>query len=282
MYQAIDPDVFFLHFQNSHRDHPYIGLADYAPYCHAPVERYFKSAVTDLDLLLANKPFQPRWGYAFDDLWLGKVGVAPLDGTSATVDDLALPHRLTMRLPCRKCPPCLRARQRLWASRARVELTFAPRTWFVTLTDNPQSRFTARVEAGSWDFADIRQVQSKRVTNMLHRLRKAEKTRFRYLLVQEYHKDGYPHVHMLLHEVQGCPSLTKRSIEREWPFGFSKSKLVQDLGAGQYVTKYLTKSANARVRASIKYGRSIQTEFMTELAKARRPPDLPPLASGAF
>jgi len=62
-------------------------------------------------------------------------------------------------------------------------------------------------------------------------------------------------MHVLVHEALG--KVTKRELEASWRSGFSHWRLVPvgDTRAAAYVTKYLTKSALTRVRASQRYGR---------------------------
>lgn len=77
----------------------------------------------------------------------------------------------------------------------------------------------------------------------------------RYLLVQETHKSGLPHYHLLLHESSDIP-VKHALLTDAWTAGFSKFKLVgDDQRAAFYVVKYLTKANAARVRASLGYGR---------------------------
>lgn len=96
----------------------------------------------------------------------------------------------------------------------------------------------------------------REVQKMWKRLRKAGAS-FTYITVFERHKSGLPHVHFLLHE-QGEPVL-KRTIQQQWPHGFSSVKLVSSKrgksleAACWYVAKYLSKSMLARVRASQRY-----------------------------
>lgn len=169
------------------------------------------------------------------------------------------PYRmfLDMDVPCRKCPQCLRAKQYLWQSRAIAEVIKAPRTWFCTFTVAPEHRVRfavmARRRAGEENFSTISAEIGKAYTKFLKRLRKNSGCRLRYLVVIEEHKNGYPHLHALIHEVDD--PISKRQIQAEWPYGFSTVKLV-DTGAGsaRYVCKYINKSAMARVRASQRYG----------------------------
>jgi hypothetical protein len=79
------------------------------------------------------------------------------------------------------------------------------------------------------------------------------------MCVAEPHKTGDPHLHMLFHE---CVPYTNdawdsRSVlTSQWPHGFSDVRGMEadDLKGVRYATKYLAKSALARVRASQHYG----------------------------
>lgn len=171
---------------------------------------------------------------------------------------------------CRGCENCLRHRARLWSARACAEIACAPRTWFGTLTLRPESRVrylyradldVSRRRCEPWASLDateqyrkLVEVISPEVTRFLKRVRKASAARLRYLLVSEAHKDGFPHFHMLVHEVSG--NVTKRQMEASWRDGFSQWRLlpVGDNAAAFYVSKYLSKSALTRVRASQRYG----------------------------
>jgi len=156
--------------------------------------------------------------------------------------------------PCRKCAVCLENRRKLWASRARYEVKRSPRTWFITLTINPQARFLFSCRAGSMNYHASYGEISKEVTKMFKRMRKAGH-RFRYMMVAEAHKDGYPHIHILMHEVS--QPIPKREIQRQWDYGFTVVKLVKDQAAANYVAKYLSKDMRTRVRASQEYGKEL-------------------------
>lgn len=170
---------------------------------------------------------------------------------------------------CRKCDPCLMHRRRLWTARAVAECAVASRTWFGTLTFAPVERVKhlyraqlrrSRQTSDPWAKADeaeqfrcIVGEAGSEVTRYLKRLRK-DVGRFRYLLVSEAHKDGFPHFHLLLHELDNV--VKKRQLDEHWHQGFAKWRLValgDPLGA-RYVCKYLNKSALTRVRASQRYG----------------------------
>jgi len=157
--------------------------------------------------------------------------------------------------PCRKCHQCLRNRQKLWAARARTEITLSSRTWFGTLTINPHWRFILSCRSGSRDFHQSYREVGKEVTKYFKRLRK-EGHRFRYLMVMEAHKNGYPHVHLFIHEI--AEGISKRELQSQWQLGYSSFKLVDETegNAARYVTKYLSKDARHRIRGSIKYGKS--------------------------
>lgn len=94
---------------------------------------------------------------------------------------------------------------------------------------------------------------SAELTKYFKRLRKSG-LKFRYVLVTEAHKDGYPHYHALIHE--GFSQIPKSRLQAEWPYGFTQFKLVKDAKAAYYITKYLVKDARTRIRASGKYGQS--------------------------
>lgn len=171
---------------------------------------------------------------------------------------------------CRKCEMCLAHRRRLWTARASDELKAAHRTWFATLTVRPDERFIASMHAastavtaghGSWtsmssenQFRYLVGHLNKEIDRYFKRVRKSGAP-FRYLLVSEAHKDGFPHFHLLIHEA--ALPLTKRLLESNWRLGYSQFRLVDnaDPRSAFYVCKYLAKSALTRVRASKRYGR---------------------------
>lgn len=199
---------------------------------------------------------------------------------------------------CRRCEECLRKRAARWRYRAVAECEQAPRTWFGTLTLRPEEHYRidalARQSERNWhDLTDhaisglrMRGV-GKELTKWLKRVRKNSGVPFRYLAVTEIHtgekrsriKDrevqqhaitGYPHIHLLVHEVNGEEPLLKKHLSGRWDdkcsvwetppswtLGFTKFKLLppddKQKGA-MYLCKYLSKAMDARVRASIDYG----------------------------
>jgi len=162
-------------------------------------------------------------------------------------------HWIDMLVPCRKCEACLKARGRLWSERAFHEVRGSTRTWFCTYTLNPSWRVRAEIEASTSEPEDLYRVVSKWFTLYLKRLRKESGVSFRYLLVVELHKDGFPHLHALVHEIGG-QQITKRQLQGQWPYGYTSVKLANPTSA-RYVTKYISKQAIARIRASLGYGR---------------------------
>lgn len=180
-------------------------------------------------------------------------------------------HNGWMHVRCRQCEACLKARSHKWAARAVAELTASTRTWFGTLTVSPDNRVRALYQAqikcsrvgSDWSelddkrrFAELIAVLGPEVGKMLKRVRKNCGVSFRYLLVAESHKDGFPHFHLLLHEHEG--KVSKRRLDEAWKLGFTKWRLVEDRGPQPafYVCKYLAKSALARLRASQEYGQA--------------------------
>ena len=179
---------------------------------------------------------------------------------------------------CRHCDNCMKARRSIWWYRAKAEIALSSRTWFGTLTLSPYAVTTlknrlriadANSAAGDFDgrpspeqFGRLASEGGKEITLWLKRLRKAEKSRFRYFMVVEAHKSGLPHWHVLLHEIRTEPPLRHRVLKDQWKLGFTDFKLVDptDTAAAGYVSKYLAKSALARVRASARYGSGLDIE----------------------
>jgi len=185
-----------------------------------------------------------------------------------------------LKTKCRRCDQCLRSRAREWRLRAQVETGEAARTWFGTMTLRPEEHFKARLVASSRlrargvsldalspqeQFAEINATISREITLALKRMRKNSGAELRYISVVEEHKSGLPHYHLLIHEVLEDKPITWRQLSDAWRLGFSNWKLVHDGRAAAYVTKYLSKSMLARVRASKRYGKndlkSVEKEF---------------------
>lgn len=162
------------------------------------------------------------------------------------------PRFLDIETKCRKCHNCLDDRAKEWRSRAFWELQRSPRTWFATYTIAPDYRVVFACRAKSDDFKPIYNEISKEFTKYIKRLRKAG-FKFRYVLVAEAHKDGFPHLHALIHENSVLSPIPKRELAARWPFGYTTFKLA-DKKSAFYICKYLSKAVLARVRASQRYG----------------------------
>lgn len=181
-------------------------------------------------------------------------------------------HSLIVELetPCRKCPACLKARMKMWTARAMHEVRNARRTWFATFTLSPQAHYVmqcravALAEAKSIPTSELtadeisaRQSNEceKELTLFFKRIRKElPQSSVRYLLVREKHKSGLPHWHALIHESGDVP-IRHSLLSKNWQLGHAKFKLLEDERAAFYVAKYLGKSNEGRVRASLRYGR---------------------------
>ncbi len=190
---------------------------------------------------------------------------------------------------CRKCPACLDHKRRLWTARSICETRVATRTWFGTMTVAPVHRFRFKAMAErtvqrsrNERFSSLTPSERTKaiasellpeVTKWLKRVRKQSAARFRYLLVVEAHADGFPHLHLLLHE-QGQP-VTKACLDGQWKLGFTQFRLIDqgDVRAVGYVCKYLSKSPQTRIRASRAYGKpdlGLLTERLQSILSATR------------
>lgn len=174
------------------------------------------------------------------------------------------PYYIDLVTPCRtKCEVCRQHRAKVWAQRAYHETAYSSRTWFMTLTCSPHQRVRAHILArqkyGNETFNSISKIVMSWFTLYLKRVRKQSGVKFRYLLAVEPHKDGFPHLHVLIHE-RG-QEIRKRLLEAQWrSIGITSCELVQNGKASAYVTKYIAKQFEARIRASLKYGRSTSIE----------------------
>ena len=209
--------------------------------CEAPVYRLLKSRRTDLH---------------------GKV---------EAVEGQYPQRYLDMHVPCRRCPRCLRRKAAHWRLRAIEELRIADengwRSWRVTLTLNPHARAIAimrargKVTREEWNSfsqeertAKLANAFQPEITKYLKRVRAESGSALRYLSVTEPHKDGIPHWHLLVHEAGDIP-VRHVTLSRQWAHGYSNCKLVDSAGlAAAYPAKYITKTPNSRVRASVGYG----------------------------
>jgi hypothetical protein len=194
------------------------------------------------------------------------VGMAP---TEESVTSSSFGQGMEFDVPCRSCEHCLKARAANWRFKCQNELREATRSWFITLTFRPELQYRAKCgvhlrlleRSTTWEetsedekFRLTAGELGKEITRYLKRLRKAG-ARVRYCLVAEAHKSGLPHFHMLLHEVSEENPVRHKLLVDKWGCGFMNAKLTSnEPHVAYYVTKYLTKSARARIRASAEYG----------------------------
>lgn len=186
-----------------------------------------------------------------------------------------MPLFLVIHTRCRKCEGCRKARAWEWQFRTTEELRRAARSWFGTLTLSPEShyrmmalaRHEAHIRSVPWQglsseerFQRIANTSLKEVTKYIKRVRKQAKVPLRYILVTETHRSGLPHFHMLVHEVEFKP-VTHKILSSQWTLGFEKWRLVdfsiKPQASARYVTKYISKESQGRIRCSNLYGKSI-------------------------
>jgi len=192
--------------------------------------------------------------------------------------------QLSMLGMCRRCPPCLRFRSWLWSTRAAIECSVANRTWFCTLTYRPSVFLLRSYQAeqrygAGWSSLsheerlslvlaecgrDLRlfmvQLRADARRDAAAALGVAKRnapsaTGIRQMSVVEFHQSGVPHFHALIHERDPLLPVRKRLLVDAWRHGFTKFNLVDESdGAPRYLSKYLSKDAVSRVRASPRYG----------------------------
>lgn len=209
----------------------------------------------------------------------------PPNGQAAT------PLHLDLSVRCRRCDACLRQRARMWADSARAEIDQAARTWFGTLTLSPEWHFKMRCAAAALHPGDFEKLSSedkfravdrviyREISKYWKRIRKLSGSPLRFVLVCEAHQSGDPHYHFLLHQVEADSYIRWKHLDT-WPLGHATFKLLEDgPNAARYITKYLAKSALARVRASKRYGnnglspseRSERATMTTQKTPSHRP-----------
>jgi len=198
--------------------------------------------------------------------------LVPFEGRPDTRrGEAGMPVEIVMETRCRRCRQCLRYRAWLWRNRALAEIASCHRTWFGTITLRPEEHYLAELRSSAHlarrgvtlqslsqeeRFAERHRAISRDLTNWLKRIRKVSGAKLRFCLVAEAHKSGLPHYHILVHECSIEHPVTKRQLQDSWRAGFTQFKLVDDPRAAFYVTKYLSKSILARVRASLHYGKN--------------------------
>lgn len=179
------------------------------------------------------------------------------------------PFQVALTVRCRKCAACLKRRRAVWTYRAKCEMTFSQRSWFGTITFRAEEHYRMRCEARAYlktrgvnfeeltvdeKWMELQRIAANRITLWIKRVRKASKAKLRYILVAEQHKSGLPHYHIIVNECVG--TVRHRDLADNWHDGFTNFKLVVGTRPLSYVAKYLGKSNDARVRASLHYGKS--------------------------
>lgn len=219
------------------------------------------------------------------------VRLSAYDTVAMTTDRKAVKRRsekgeqVETDVRCRKCEACQRARRNFWAARACTEQGRAERTFFLTLTFRPQERLrieallerklaaaglTLRGADGCTAIDDLPQRLGDEVRPLVakfwKRLRKRTGERWRYFAAFEYHKDGWPHVHALVHaragavpdgkDARGFPAANQVFADT-WGLGFTYTVPVapDDPDKAFYVAKYVAKQGG-RIAASQAYGRA--------------------------
>lgn len=181
---------------------------------------------------------------------------------------------------CRQCPNCLSRRRRHWQARIVKELRQADRSWFGTLTVEPEQQFLAALRAEQdclrrgvpWRelndkqrFAAVVKALAPELTLWIKRVRKNSGAHIRYCLVAESHKSGLPHFHVVIHH--RVVPVRYKTLKEAWSLGFSDFKLVdENFKVARYLAKYLAKALGSRVRASARYGNN---DDLGHSAKAR-------------
>lgn len=242
---------------------------DVAGRCMRPVtveltgRRTGRRGLTDPYKSVGKDAWGTEWGVLTNPrIWQSRE-VMPSEGPTSV--------GVIMHVPCRRCESCRKRRAWMWMQRARAELAFSARTWFGTLTLKPgeqhkmlsQARHRYERQGGDFDLLpaedQFRLVVSETgpdITKWMKRVRETSSARLRFLLVSEAHESGLPHFHILLHEVWATERVTKRVLEDQWKLGFSHWRVAtpENPRVALYLTKYIAKSAAARVRASARYG----------------------------
>lgn len=181
------------------------------------------------------------------------------------------PRSIHLQVRCGKCAKCRRLRRRVWTARALAEVQRSVRTWLCTLTATPEQHYayvcaaSRRGETAGFDYDALSEAEKYAeqckamgadLTKYVKRLRKESGARVRAMWVFEPHKSGSPHIHGLLHEVEG--SISWRVLDRQWIAGHSRFNLLTSPRGAAYAAKYLSKESGVRIRASRFYGQEKQ------------------------
>lgn len=185
------------------------------------------------------------------------------------------PHEVFLQVRCGRCTKCLRLRRRTWSRRAQTEVARSARTWLCTLTANPERQHfylcaaSVRLRRGGteWDalppseqFEERCKEMGRELTKFVKRVRKQTGAPLRTLWVFEHHRSGLPHVHGLVHECYENAPVRWQTLSAQWKEGFSRFRLLTNRGEATYACKYLSKDAQTRIRASLRYGLEVRKE----------------------
>lgn len=162
------------------------------------------------------------------------------------------------RYPCRKCLPCLIARQKAWVTRLTEELRNHDENYFVTLTyndenlpadDNGQLCFNKRhlIKLNQ----DIRKrYQDGRFRNPVYEqvfgspqfFELPQDVKYKYYITSEYGPSDSgthrPHYHAVFYGMQVPLYTFELLLKLLWPYGFVSVFPAED-GAAGYISKYL-------------------------------------------
>lgn len=162
------------------------------------------------------------------------------------------------RYPCRKCIPCLIARQKAWVTRLTEELRNHDENYFVTLTyndenlpsdDNGQLCFNKRhlIKLNQ----DIRKrYQDGRFRNPVYKqvfgspefFELPHDVKYKYYITSEYGPSDTgthrPHYHAVFYGMQVPLYTFELLLKLLWPYGFVSVFPAED-GAAGYISKYL-------------------------------------------
>lgn len=173
-------------------------------------------------------------------------------------------HFFSCLFACRTCEPCRKARRRQWAARAFEECQSARRTWFCTFTLKPKVRRELLLDCNARNALTnlgMAQYALGLFQKYMKRVRYHTNLNIRFLVSCEFHQDGTPHLHALIHETDKVKAaLTYRQLKAPWEhIGFVKFNLVHAHDSPKevgYVCKYLVKQDySPRTRCSLRYGR---------------------------
>lgn len=158
--------------------------------------------------------------------------------------------------PCRKCLPCLRARQKAWVSRLVEELRNHDTNYFVTLTYSDEfvpSDENGEMSVSKSDVIKLNRDMRKRF--QLGKLRNPagdvilgspeflelpKDLKYQYYITSEYGPNSTqrPHYHGVWYGLEVEQSLAEVLFRTLWPYGYVSVFPAKE-GAAGYISKYL-------------------------------------------